>query len=77
MGRSEELRANFNSVLSRYSRAIPVMNTLVLGALMTRKRLLREDILGLLRQIEVNLANGSTVHIAVRTREADLSEHAY
>ena len=34
---------------------------------MTRKRFSEEDILGILRQIELDLAGGCNVEIAVRT----------
>ena len=42
---------------------------------MTRKRFSEEDILGLLRQIELDLASGSSVETAVRT--AGVSDATY
>ena len=42
---------------------------------MTRKRFSEEDILGLLRQIELDLASGSSVETAVRT--AGISNATY
>ena len=42
---------------------------------MTRKRFSEEDILGLLRQIELDLAGGVTVETAIRT--AGISEATY
>jgi len=42
---------------------------------MTRKRFSEEDILGLLRQIELDLASGSSVETAVRT--AGISDATY
>ena len=37
---------------------------------MTRKRFSEEDILGILRQIELELSSGSTVGLAIRTATA-------
>jgi hypothetical protein len=34
---------------------------------MTRKRFAEEDVLGILRQIELNLSSGGTVEAAIRT----------
>ena len=42
---------------------------------MTRKRFSEEDILGILRQIELDLAGGSNVEMAVRT--AGISDATY
>ena len=42
---------------------------------MTRKRFSEEDILGILRQVELDLAGGSTVELAIRT--AGISEATY
>ena len=42
---------------------------------MTRKRFSEEDILGILRQIELDLASGSTVDTAIRT--VGISEATY
>jgi len=42
---------------------------------MTRKRFSEEDILGVLRQIELELASGGTVEMAVRT--AGISDATY
>ena len=42
---------------------------------MTRKRFSEEDILGILRQIELDLAGGSTVEMAIRT--AGISDATY
>ena len=42
---------------------------------MTRKRFSKEDILGILRQIELNLAGGSAVELAIRT--AGISDATY
>ena len=42
---------------------------------MTRKRFSEEDILGILRQIELELSSGSTVELAIRT--AGISDATY
>ena len=42
---------------------------------MTRKRFSEEDILGILRQIELDLAGGSTVEMSIRT--AGISDATY
>jgi len=42
---------------------------------MTRKRFSEEDILGMLRQIELDLAGGSAVELAIRT--AGISDATY
>ncbi len=42
---------------------------------MTRKRFLEEDILGILRQVELDLAGGNTVETAIRA--AGISDATY